>query len=246
VSVQLLTSPIEDKLRALSLVDIFEPLSTEDIDRLNEQLTDVHLERDEVFYTPEDPNQKLFVLRKGRVRIYKVDEDRELTLEVVDGGTIFGEMALTAQRLRGTYAQAMEPSDISVMSCEQLEDLILEKPEVGVQIVHLLAERLRHYEIRLEDITLKDVLTRLASLILSLIDKEGVVLRLNQLKIPNHYTHEHLGTMIGAKRAAVTRAFARLQDEGAVELRRRLIHVVDVEGLRRFAGHRRDGEEQTS
>ena len=238
-------SPVEDKLRALSLVDIFEPLSTEDIDRLNEQLSDVHLERDEVFYTPEDPNQKLFVLRTGRVRIYKVEEGRELTLDVVDAGMIFGEMALTAQRLRGTYAQAMEPSDISVMSCEQLEDLILEKPEVGVQIVHLLAERLRHYEIRLEDITLKDVLTRLASLILSLIDKEGVVIRWNQFKIPSHYTHEHLGTMIGAKRAAVTRAFARLQDEGAVELRRRLIHVVDVEALRRFAGHRRDGEEQT-
>jgi CRP/FNR family cyclic AMP-dependent transcriptional regulator len=44
------------------------------------------------------------------------------------------------------------------------------------------------------------------------------VTRWNQLKIPNHYTHQQLGTMIGAKREAVTRAFARLQDEGAVEL----------------------------
>lgn len=241
-----LTLPVEGKLRALSLVDIFEPLSTEEIQHLNGQLTDVHLGRNEVFYTPEDPNEKLFILRTGRVRIYKVDGDRELTLDIIDAGTIFGEMALTAQRLRGTYAQVLEPSNISVMSCEQLERLILEKPEVGVRLVHLFAERLRRYEIRLEDITLKDVLTRLASLILSLIDKEGVVIRLNQLKIPNHYTHEQLGTMIGAKRAAVTRAFARLQDEGAVELRRRLIHVVDVEALRRFAGHRRDGEGQSA
>jgi CRP/FNR family cyclic AMP-dependent transcriptional regulator len=240
-----LTLPLEGKLRALSLVDIFEPLSTKEIEHLDGQLTDVHIERDEVFYSPEDPNEKLFVLRTGRVRIYKVDDDRELTLDMVDAGTVFGEMALTAQRLRGTYAQAMEPSDVSVMSSDQLERLMLEKPEVGLQIVHLLAERLRRYEIRLEDITLKDVLTRLASLILSLIDKEGVVIRLNQLKIPNHYTHEQLGTMIGAKRAAVTRAFARLQDEGAVELRRRLIHVVDVETLRRFARQRHDGEEQT-
>jgi CRP-like cAMP-binding protein len=240
-----LTVPLEGRLRALSLVDIFEPLSTEEIECLSGQLTDVHLERDEVFYSPEDPNEKLFVLRTGRVRIYKVDDDRELTLDMVDAGTVFGEMALTAQRLRGSYAQAVESSDVSVMSCDQLERLILEKPEVGVQIVHLLAERLRRYEIRLEDITLKDVLTRLASLILSLVDKEGVVIRLNQLKIPNHYTHAQLGTMIGAKRVAVTRAFARLQDEGAVELRRRLIHVVDVEALRRFARHRRDGEEQT-
>lgn len=244
-----LMSPAEDKLRSLSLVDIFEPLSTEEIERLNGQLSDVHLERDEIFYTPEDPSEKLFALQTGRVRIYKLVDDRELTLDVVGAGTVFGEMALTAQRLRGTYAQALEPSHISVMSRYQLERLIVEKPQVGVQIVHLLSERLRRYETRLEDITLKDVLARLASLIISLIDREGVVTRWNQLKIPNHYTHQQLGTMIGAKREAVTRAFARLQDEGAVELRRRLIYVPDVETLRRlagFTGHRDDGEDQTT
>jgi CRP-like cAMP-binding protein len=247
-----LMSPVEDKLRklrSLSLVDIFEPLSAEEIEQLDEQLSDLHLERDEVFYTPEDPNEKLFALRTGRVRVYKVVDDREFTLDVVDAGTVFGEMALTAQRLRGTYAQAMEPSDVSVMSRDQLERLILEKPEVGLQIAHLLAERLRRYKTRLEDITLRDVLARLASLILSLIDSEGVVTHLNHLKIPNHYTHQQLGTMIGAKREAVTRAFARLQDEGAVELRRRLIHVGDVEALRHLAGlggHRGEEEEQTS
>jgi CRP/FNR family cyclic AMP-dependent transcriptional regulator len=181
---QQLASPVEDNLHSLSLVDIFEPLSIEELERLDRQLTDVHTERDEVFYSPEDPNDKLFILRTGRVRIYKVDDDRELTLDMIDAGTVVGELALTAQRLRGAYAQAVEPSDISVMSSEQLLRLILERPEVGVQIVHLLAERLRRYETRLEDITLKDVLTRLASLILSLIDKEGVVVRWNHLKLP--------------------------------------------------------------
>jgi CRP/FNR family transcriptional regulator len=54
-------------------------------------------------------------------------------------------------------------------------------------------------------------------------------------RIPSHYTHETLGTMIGTKRAAVTRAFGALQDEGVVELRRRLIYVTDIEGLKRAA-----------
>jgi DNA-binding transcriptional regulator YhcF (GntR family) len=42
--------------------------------------------------------------------------------------------------------------------------------------------------------------------------------------------------MIGANREAVTRAFSKLQDEGAIELRRRLIYVQDIEALRRVAG----------
>jgi DNA-binding transcriptional regulator YhcF (GntR family) len=55
--------------------------------------------------------------------------------------------------------------------------------------------------------------------------------------ILTHYTHERLGTMIGANRTAVTRAFGLLQDEGAVQLRRRLIYVTDIDALRKSADY---------
>ena len=57
--------------------------------------------------------------------------------------------------------------------------------------------------------------------------------------------HERLGTMIGANRVAVTRAFGLLQDEGVVDLRRRLIYVRDLEALRRVAGYSEEAEERT-
>jgi CRP/FNR family cyclic AMP-dependent transcriptional regulator len=125
-----------------------------------------------------------------------------------------------------------------------MERLILDKPEVGLRIAHLLSERLRRYETSLEDITLKDITARLASVILLLLESEGVVGR-NYLKIPTHYTHQQLGTMIGVNREAVTRAFTELHDMGIVELRRRLIYIADAEALRRVSGHRGDEEEQT-
>jgi CRP-like cAMP-binding protein len=87
----------------------------------------------------------------------------------------------------------------------------------------------------MEDVTLKGVPARLASLILFLIESEGVQVP-GEIRIPTRYTHEHLGTMIGANREAVTRAFGRLQDEGALQVRRRLIYVDDVEALERAAG----------
>lgn len=118
---------------------------------------------------------------------------------------------------------------------------------MGLRITHLLSERLRRYETRLEDITLKGITARLASLIVLLSESEGVVAGQNRLRIPTHYTHQRLGTMIGTNREAVTRAFASLQDEGIVELRRRLIYVTDAEALRRVAEeHRADQEEQPS
>jgi CRP/FNR family cyclic AMP-dependent transcriptional regulator len=225
-----------ERIRLLSLVDIFESLSSEEIEHLSGQLRDTHLERGEMSYGPKDQTEKLFFLWKGKVRIYRISDGREFTLAIVEAGTVFGEMTLTAQRLEGAYAQAMEPTQVSTMLREDLERLILEKPKVGLQIAHLLSERLRRYETRLEDITLKDVHSRLASIILLLIESEGVRTSMGY-RIPAHYTHQRLGTMIGANREAVTRAFGLLQDEGAVELRRRLIHVRDLETLGQLAGH---------
>jgi CRP-like cAMP-binding protein len=227
----------EERIKLLSTVDIFEPLSRVEIERLNGQLPDVHLEPGQMFYGPEDHTEKLFILQKGKVRIFRTTPDgRELTLAVVESGTVFGEMALTGQQLEGAYAQAMEPSQVSTMARADLERLVLEKPEVGLKIMHVLSERLRRYETRLEDVTMKDVRSRLAGIILLLVESEGLRTGTGY-RIPAHYTHERLGTMVGANRVAVTRAFGLLQDEGVVELRRRLIHVEDIEALRRSAGY---------
>ena len=90
--------------------------------------------------------------------------------------------------------------------------------------------RLRLYEDRLEDIGLKSVPARLASLILQLAQSKGIMTSEGP-KVPTHYTHWQLAAMIGASRVSVTKAFAQLQDAGAVELKRRHIHVKDVETL---------------
>jgi CRP-like cAMP-binding protein len=101
---------LEEKNSAPSLVDIFEPLSEEEIEQLNGQLSDVHLETNEIFYTPRDRSERLFVLWKGRVHIYRTtDGGREFTLATVEAGTVFGEMALTAQQMQEAYARPWRP-----------------------------------------------------------------------------------------------------------------------------------------
>lgn len=225
----------EEDVRLLSMVDIFEPLSSEEIESIDWKYLDTHVERGEVFYTPMDLCETLFILKKGRVRVYKMTpEGREFTLAVLEDGTVFGEMALTSQRLRNAYAEAMEPSNLSAMCRADVERLILEKPRVGLQLVHLLSDRLSTYETRLEDLGLKEVPARLASLILLLIEDQGIRTS-DGYKIPTRYTHQQLGTMIGANREAVTRAFTVLRETGAVEVRRRYIHVENIEVLERAA-----------
>jgi CRP/FNR family cyclic AMP-dependent transcriptional regulator len=225
----------DEEVELLSKVDLFDSLSEEEIRVLLRENSDVRLEEGETFYAPWEQGGKLFVLKKGRMRLYRTEGSREFTLEVVDAGTVFGEMAFTPHRLRESFARALEPSVVFAMERSAVERLIREKPLVGLRIISLLSERLHYYETRMEDVTLKEVPARLASLILFLVESEGVQIP-GEIRIPTSYTHEHLGTMIGANREAVTRAFGRLQDDGAVQLRRRLIYVENVQALERAAG----------
>ena len=118
---------MKERIRLLSMVDIFEPLSTEEIESLNGQLPDCRLQKDEVFFGPEDRSERLFLLQSGRVRIFRTTPDgREFTLAAVEAETVFGEMALTGQRLEGAYAQALAPSQVSTMLRADPRPFVLE------------------------------------------------------------------------------------------------------------------------
>ena len=133
----------EEQVELLSRVDIFESLEKEEVREILEDLlqrnAEINLQAGEVFYTPQKPDGKLFILKQGRVRIYKMEGAREFTLEVVDAGTVFGEVAFTTHRLRDAYAEATEPSILLAMERADVERLIQQKPQVGIRIISLLS-----------------------------------------------------------------------------------------------------------
>ena len=218
----------------LSLVDILEPLSQEDLAELAARCSDIRLKKGEDLHRSEEHDGGLFLIKEGRVRIYKLSPmGKQLTLVLLSAGT-----ALSSRRLQGLHAQALEPSVIAFMKREELEHLIHKNPEVGLRLADLLAERLRLMDERMSDVIHKEVTARLASLIVQLLGEEGIVVG-KEYVIPGPYTYEQLGTMIGAKRVAVTRAFKRLREAEAVEVQRGRIHVKDVDALERIADEER-------
>jgi CRP/FNR family transcriptional regulator, cyclic AMP receptor protein len=226
---------LNQEIRLLSMVDILGSLSDEEMEDLAKRAPDTFLEKDDILYTPKEGTERLFILKKGRVQLYEVNgEGDEITLSVVEDGNVFGEMALTAQSLKGLYVRAITPSTVVSLRREDLEHLIMNKPEVGLRLVRELAQRLHASEVRYANVVGKDVPARLASLILTLVDSEGVVSS-ESYRIPTHYTHEQLASMIGCKRVAVTRAFRKLEEGGAVVLKARRIVVKDANALKEMA-----------
>jgi CRP/FNR family transcriptional regulator, cyclic AMP receptor protein len=222
----------EEQVRLLSMVDVLEPLSPEELEELARRAPDTYLDEGEVLYTPQEAGEKLFILKKGRVQVYEMNSvGSEITLSVVESGAMFGEMTLTGQSFRGVYVRALAPSYVCSLGLPDFEGLVMRNPQVGLKLVRVLAGKLRQSELRMADLVHKEVPARLATLILTLVESEGLVSG-ESYRIATRYTHEQLGTMIGAKRVAVSRAFSHLKEAGAVEFKNRYIHIIDMEKLR--------------
>src|SRR5829696_9470180 len=133
---QIMPMSLKQQIRLLSMVDILGPLSDEEMEDLAKRSPDTFLERGDVLYSPKDSIERLFILKKGRVQLYEVDRGgEEITLSVVEEGNVFGEMALTGQSLSGLYVRALSPSTVVSLRREDLEHLIMKKPEVGLRLV---------------------------------------------------------------------------------------------------------------
>jgi CRP/FNR family transcriptional regulator, cyclic AMP receptor protein len=228
------------QVKLLSLVDVLEPLSEDELRELAERCPDMHLQSGEDFYRPEQHDGGLFLIKEGRVRVYLTTAaGKEATLDLLGSGTVLWARRLELVNTHSVHAQAVEPSVVAFMRREDLDHFILRKPEVGLLMLDLLAERLSSSNERMAEVAHKDVVSRLASQTLRLLESEGMVDREGGYRLPTAYTHEELGTMVGANRVAVTRAFRELQDKGGVELRQRRIHIRNRRALHRIAEQER-------
>ena len=202
----------EDHSKLLSGVNLFDLLSREQLESIAHGIPAKTFGVGEHIFTPTYRGEVFFLLLEGRVRIYRLEAGQEVTISVLKAGEMFGEAAFTSREGKGSYAQAIETSQIAFLNRATFYRLIQREPELGIRAIELLGERLAFYEQRIADIGLKKVPARLASLILKLAETEGIMTRDGRYRLRTRYTHEELALMIGAKRVAVSRAMKGLKE----------------------------------
>jgi CRP/FNR family transcriptional regulator, cyclic AMP receptor protein len=221
--------------RLLARVDILEKLPAEEVERLALLSSSTHLEAGEALALDED-RETLLLLASGRVRVHEPSyAGPDLTFSMIEEGTVVGQTGFALRLSRALRIEALQPSSMLVLRWEDFENLVFRNPEVGIRTIRLLSERLAVSESRLSDLIRKEVPARLAGLILSLSDYQGVLMGDGSRRIPTRYTHQQLASLVGSNREAITRAFGRLRKSGAVELRDRYIYVTDVDTLNQLA-----------
>ncbi len=238
--VSTLTRPFERLTQLLSLVDFLEPLSAEALDELAGRISCESLRAGETFdIGSEEHAERMLLVLRGRVQLCeRAHSGNELTIAVVEYGTPLGATGLASRAIgqRELCARALEPSLIGGLDREYLEEVVDEEPQVALRLAQLTASRLVQMEERWVDLGTKEVKGRLASMLVLLVESEGLVTPEGHYRITTRYTHHQLGSMIGSQREAVSRAIGGLREEGCIEVRSRQIYVKDFEALRRNTG----------
>lgn len=215
------------KLGMLRASDLFGGLDDQQMDRVEKMTVMTQCPRFRTIYTPGETGEALFLLKRGKVQIYRLAPDgKKLVLSNLGPGTLFGDMPFTGHRMLDSYAEASEDSTLCVMSRLDIETLIAEYPIIGVRLIGALGERVRELEERLEESSLRDMASRVASALVRAAERQGNVVGA---------THQEIADTIGTHRETVTRTLGELQDRGLLTLRRGRVEIDDLPRLREIA-----------
>lgn len=214
----------------LGAVDVLQGLSHTEIEHVSGQTRLVDYKAEHIFYMPDDPGEVLFILKKGRVQLYRMSPDgRKLVYAILQAGAMFGHMALIGQHLHQTYAQAIDDCVICIWNREQVEQTFIEKPQVAFRFLEAVGHRLAQVEERLAEVTFQPIATRLASLLLRLDHQAGGTGMLTG------YTHQYLADMLGTYRETTTQTLNQFKAQALIRTGRKTIEILDVAGLKVIA-----------
>ena len=171
-----------------------------------------------------EPGESLYLLRKGRAKVYIGDDSgREVILAILGPGDFFGELAMIDDAPCSASVMSLEESEFLSIGKHEFQRVLASSSGMAADLLKVLACRLRDADLRIESLALKDVQGRVVQVLHSLVEREN-----GELVVPPHITHRDIAAMVGATREVVTRAFHVLEDKGVVRVHGRRVTLVSV------------------
>jgi CRP/FNR family transcriptional regulator, global nitrogen regulator len=202
----------------------------EDFEKAGVRVVERLFKAKDVIFTPGDPDDQLYFLLDGTVRLYKIYGDyKEATTAFLKDQGVFGKLSLVEGRWQDVFAETV--TDVRVASVQKaaLTEVIKRRPEFAMKLFASFSERLRQSDEVIESLLHREVSTRLATLILNLGERfgegNGVV------TLDMRLTHQDLANMIASTREAVSKVMSEFQRDGTIEVQNRKIVLVDKEAL---------------
>lgn len=166
----------------------------------------------------------------AKIRTYNLD-GKEVTLNILGKGELFGEMAALDEVPRSTDVITLAPTTIGSMPAQDFVQLIHTEPMAGVRLSQLMAKRLRQVNRRLR-LRESDSVSRVADTLLFLAEGQGKTGQKGTI-IPN-LPHRELSSLSGLARETVTRVLTKLEKKGLIMRDHDILCIPDLAALERL------------
>jgi len=160
---------VSDLAQRLSGVEHFRRIQPAELENII-QMGQIRLyNAGEIIFQEAAPAEGMFVLLTGRIQLCKLSrQGQNAILAIYDPVRMFNEVAALDRGTNPVTAVAAEDSIVWRLSADQLEQLVLRYPQVGLGLLRVLAERNRYLISRFEDVSFRPVMARAAKLLLEL------------------------------------------------------------------------------
>jgi CRP-like cAMP-binding protein len=224
-----------DKLWYLKHCDIFQGLNKEAMDKVSAIARDKNIPKKEIIYSAGDKDDVLYILKKGRIRIFKLSIDgKMITLAILREGDIFGTLSAIKGGTQGAYAETLEDSYICAIRQEDFHRTVKETPEIALRLIEKINQRLKEAESRIEDLVFHNVPGRLANILLKLAQEFGKDTP-EGIQISFKITHQELADMAGATRETVTIILNDFKNDNTIKINEKYITILDEKTLKEWA-----------
>ncbi len=214
------TNPAENNLMLANAM-FFSDLAPADLDLLSGRSTTKIYPKNRVLINEGDESDALYVILKGKVKVFIGDEDgKEVTLSIQGQGEYFGELALMDGQPRSASVVTMEPSRFAIISKVDFQRCLVEHPEIAIQLIQALSKRIRILTENVRNMALLDVYGRVAHQLLGMATQQGETLVIEQ-----KLTHQDIANLVGASREMVSRIMKDLIAGGYIGIKNKKITI---------------------
>jgi CRP/FNR family transcriptional regulator, cyclic AMP receptor protein len=227
----------EEKRRPLLASRLFAALAPEVQDDLLRRTSERTVRRGQIIFQKGDQGSYMVAVLSGRVRISDTSPDgREITLNMIDPGEVFGELALLDGKPRSADATALEECRLLQVERRHFLPYLISNHDLALRLIDVLCQRLRDTSEALGNFAMLGLPERLAHKLLNLADEYGEVVP-NGVRLAIRLSHTDLSRLVGSSRETVNKQMRSWEDEGIVAREGGRILVRKPDELKRHSGH---------
>ena len=226
---------MKHKTEILSGVGLFEGMGDGELASIATLTTTRQLaSRDELFHKGDQGSQ-VYVVCSGRLKILTTSRlGTCVVFNTVGPGEVIGELALISGTPRNATVIAVEPCVLLVIERRDFLAFLRSRPEAAIQLLAILADRLRAVNEMVEDTLFLNVSPRLAKKLTSYAERYGKRTS-SGVRIDLKLSQEEWGDLVGTTRESINKQLRNWASEGMLSLDRGYVVIHQIEGLERIA-----------